>query len=320
MPQSDPPDTDPAESPRAGLRLISVAAMSPSERSDAAGGAPPATRGGKPVQVEFRSRVDAALGALEGYPGAPRSLSQLADDAGASLPNLLSALSLRRTMTANALKRIHRALKLDSLGLDLAVWDDAASDPARLAAAIAEKRRGDPVEIVRPHATVDPFLAVAAAGRGGAEGGAFMGVRPGRATAEEPRGGLIVRPGQSLEIRVRPPVSGFLKLICREGGDYFALDEHLGLLRRRFHADQEIAIDSRIDVDAGYYGETVLIGLVSAAAFDSEWPRGHSDPQLADRDRCADLLRRFFEGPDDARGACVVSLWTLPEQASPLEG
>ncbi len=262
-------------------------------------------RSEKPVQVEFKTRVQAALEALEGYPGAPRSLGQLADDAGLTAPNLASSLGLRRTMTWNALRRLHKALRLDVLGVDVEEWDRAAADPSVLSRAIAERRRGDPVEIARRHVS-DPFVGVAAAG-------AFMGVRPVRA-ADAPRmAGIAVFPGQSIELTVNPPVDGFLKIICREGTDFFSLDEHLGLTHKRFRAGQPVMLDRQIEIESGYYGETVFMALASPAAFEAGWPRGSAATDIVSRDTCADLLQAFIGRHGPACRVSLLSVWTLPE-------
>jgi hypothetical protein len=262
-------------------------------------------RGDKPIQVEFKTRVLAALAALDGYPGAPRSLGQLADDAGLTAPNLASSLGLRRTMTWNALRRLHKALRLDVLGLDVEVWDLAAHDPAALARAIGERRLGDPVEIARRHVS-EPFVGVAAAG-------AFMGVRPVRA-AEPPRmAGIAVFPGQSIELTVNPPVDGFLKIVCREGTDFFSLDEHLGLSHKRFRAGQPVMLDRHIEIESGYYGETVFMALASPAAFEAGWPRGSAATDIVSRETCADLLQGFIARHGAACRVSLLSVWTLPE-------
>lgn len=265
----------------------------------------------KPIQIEFKSRVDAAMAALEGYPGAPRTLAQLAADCGASQPNLASALRLRRTMTASMLKRLHRALKLDALGLPLGVWDQCADAPDQLARLVAERRGGDPIEVVRANAEPAPFLALESAG-------AFMGVRPGRRVEAEARPGLVVHAGQSLEISVRPPIAGFLKLICREGAAFFSLDSHLGLARRRMAAGEALRLETPLEVDAGYFGETVFIALAAAEPFAAEWPRGHAESETVSRESCADLLRAFFQRPTERRRACLFSVWTLPGEADLL--
>ena len=268
------------------------------------------TQPNRPKQVEFKSRVMAAMDALEGYPGAPRSLGQLADDAGVTPPNLASALSLRRAMTWNGLKRLHRALKLDALGLELSAWDDGADDPSLLARLIKDRRRGDPVELALANAR-EPFFGVAAAG-------AFMGVRPVR-SGEPPRTpGVAVYPGQSLEITLNPPVDGFVKIICREGAEFFSLDAHLNLSHRRFKAGTPVTLDSRIDVEAGYYGETVFVGLASADAFQGDWPRDSGPGDTVNRETCADLFRGLFERPGERWGASVFSVWTLPETMAHL--
>lgn len=269
---------------------------------------PPSTR---PVQTEFKTRVLAAMEALEGYPGAPVTLGQLADDAGVSPPNLASALSLRRTMTWSALRRLHRALKLDALGLDVEVWDAAADDPRRLAAMILERRRGDPVEIAMAHASPAPILDVMAAG-------SFMGVRPMRSAGEPRRPGLAVYPGQSLSISLKPPIDGFIKLICREGADFFSLDSQLNLSRKRFRAGAEVVIEQAIDVEPGYYGETVFIALAAAEPFDGAWPRGYDAGEVVSRETCADLFRALFSRSPEVRRASIFSVWTLPETLTPL--
>jgi hypothetical protein len=259
----------------------------------------------RPVQKEFRSRVVAALAALEGYPGAPRSFGQLAEDAGLTPPNLASALALRRTMTWNALRRLHRALRLDALGVDIEVWDMAAEDPAILSREIAARRVGDPVELARKHAE-KPFLGVAASG-------AFMGVRPVRQGEPDRMVGVAAYPGQNLEVTVSPPVDGFVKVVCREGAEFFSLDEHLGLTHRRFRAGQPVVLDRRIRVEGGYYGETVFIALASGAAFDPLWPRGASHTDTVSRETCANLLNALFERQGTACHVSLFSVWTLPE-------
>ncbi len=266
----------------------------------------------RPKQVEFRSRVDAAISALEGYPGAPRSLTQLAGDAGISPPNLTSALALRRTMTWPMLQRLHRALKLDALGLELSDWDDTADTPGQLRDLIRSKRDGDPVELVRPYADDQVFLNVASAG-------AFMGVRPGAAATQQERPGLVVYPGQSLQLTVLLPITGFLKLICREGAEFFSLDEYLGLTQRRFEAGKPEPLKQTISVEPGYYGETVFIGVASAEPFDTGWPRGHGANDTVTRVTCADLLRAQFARPREQWQACVYSVWTLPKDAEALD-
>jgi hypothetical protein len=265
----------------------------------------------RPVQKEFRSRVDAAIAALEGYPGAPRSLTQLASDAGLSLPNLTSVLRLRRTMTWPTLQRLHRALKLDALGFELDLWDACADDPQRFTEMIRGKRDGDPVELVRPYAGEDGFFRVNPAG-------AFMGVRPGVTADAEERPGLVVFPGQSLQLSVTLPLSGFLKVICREGAEFFSLDQHLGLTRRRFEADITTPIQQALDVEPGYFGETIFIGLAATEPFEADWPRGHGPNDLVSRETLADLLRALFERPRNSWQACVYSVWTLPQEATQL--
>lgn len=262
-------------------------------------------RAEKPIQTEFKSRVLVALEALEGYPGAPRSLGQLADDAGVTPPNLTSALALRRTMTWNALRRLHRALRLDALGVDIEVWDNAADDPGVLANEIAARREGDPVELARRHAEA-PFLGVAASG-------AFMGVRPVRSGEPARMVGIAAYPGQNLEVTVSPPVDGFMKVVCREGSEFFSLDEHLGLTHRKFRAGQPVVLDRRIEVESGYYGETVFIALASATSFDSAWPRGSSHTDTVSRETCANLLSALFQRDGAACHVSLFSVWTLPE-------
>lgn len=262
-------------------------------------------RADKPIQTEFKSRVVAALEALEGYPGAPRSLGQLADDAGVTPPNLASALALRRTMTWNALRRLHRALRLDALGVDIEAWDKAAGDPGYLAREIAACREGDPVELARRHAEA-PFLGLAASG-------AFMGVRPVRTGEPSRMVGIAAYPGQNLEVTVSPPVDGFMKVVCREGSDFFSLDEHLGLTHRKFRAGQPVVLERRIEVESGYYGETVFIALSSGSSFDTAWPRGTSHTDTVSRETCANLLSALFEQQGAACHVSLFSVWTLPE-------
>lgn len=264
----------------------------------------------RPRQVEFKSRVTAAMDALEGYPGAPRSLGQLADDAGVSPSNLASALSLRRAMTWNGLKRLHRALKLDALGIELSDWDDAAEDPGLLAKLILAKRRGDPVELALAHVR-EPFFGVAAAG-------AFMGVRPVRAAGPPRTPGIAVYPGQSLEITINPPIDGFVKIICREGAEFFSLDTHLNLSHRRFKAGMPVVLDNRIDVEPGYYGETVFVGLAATEPFQGEWPRDSGPGDTINRETCTDLFRTLFERPEPQWRTGVFSLWTMPETTAHL--
>jgi len=266
----------------------------------------------RPRQLEFRSRVNTAIAALDGYPGAPRSLTQLAGDTGISPPNLTSALRLRRTMTWSMLQRLHRALKLDALGLELSAWDEFADMPDKFAELIRAKRDGDPVELVKPYASGNGFLQVASAA-------GFMGLRPGRSVDVEERPGLVVFPGQSLQISISLPLSGFFKLICREGSEFFSLDEHLGLTRRRFAAGDAVPIEQTIDVEPGYFGETVFIGLAAAEDFGSDWPRGHGPSETVSRETCADLLRSLFARPQESWHACVYSVWTLPEDAAALD-
>ena len=265
----------------------------------------------KPIQTEFKTRVLAAMEALEGYPGAPATLGQLADDAGVSPSNLASALSLRRAMTWNALRRLHRALKLDALGLDVEIWDQGIENLRGFADAIRERRRGDPVELVRAHASPQPFFGLASAGT-------FMGVRPVR-SADAPRSpGLAVYPGQSLRITLTPPFDGFVKLICREGAEFFSLDNHLNLSHRRFRAGGEITLDREIDVEPGYYGETVFIALAAKDPFEANWPRGFEAGDVVSRETCADLLRGLFQRTTDTWRTSIFSVWTLPETLSPL--
>lgn len=259
----------------------------------------------RPIQKEFKTRVVAALTALEGYPGAPRSLGQLAEDAGLTPPNLASALALRRTMTWTALRRLHRALRLDALGIELEVWDKAAEDPAILSREIAGCRVGDPVELARRYAE-KPFLGVAASG-------AFMGVRPVRQGEPARMVGVAAYPGQNLEVTISPPVDGFVKVVCREGAEYFSLDEYLGLTHRRFRAGQPVVLDRRIKVESGYYGETVFIALASGASFDALWPRGASPTDTVSRETCADLLNALLAQQGAACHVSLFSVWTLPE-------
>lgn len=268
-------------------------------------------RADKPKQVEFKSRVVAAVEALEGYPGAPASLGQLAQDAGVSPPNLASALTLRRTMTWTALRRLHRALKLDSLGIDIEAWDAAAADPGALAAKIRERRAGDPVELARAQVR-DPFVGVSTAG-------AFMGVRPVRAASAPRTPGIAAYPGQQLEITVNPPIDGFMKIICREGVDFFQLDSHLGLTHRRFRAGQPVLLDNALDVEAGYYGETVFIALASADPFDPGALRATDPSGTFSRETCADFLRAQFARDVEAWRASLFSVWTLPELVDPAD-
>jgi hypothetical protein len=269
------------------------------------------TDGSKPIQAEFKTRVLAALDALKGYPGAPSTLGQLADDAGVSPSNLASALSLRRTMTWSALRRLHRALKLDALGLDVAVWDQGVADVRRFADAIRGMRRGDPVELALAHSAPRPFFGVATAG-------AFMGIRPVRQADAPQRPGLAVYPGQALSISLNPPIDGFVKLLCREGAEFFSLDSHLNLGRRRFRAGETVTLERQIDVEPGYYGETVFIALAAADQFDGSWPRGFEPSDIVSRETCADLLRGLFASPEDRWRSSVFSVWTLPETLTPL--
>jgi hypothetical protein len=269
------------------------------------------TPASKPKQIEFKTRVRAAMGALEGYPGAPATLGQLAIDAGVSPSNLASALSLRRTMTWSALRRLHRALKLDALGLEVEIWDVGVEDLHRFAQLIRDKRRGDPVELALAHTAAQPIFGVAPAG-------AFMGVRPVHAPREPRSPGVAVYPGQTLRITLDPPIDGFIKLICREGADFFSLDSHLNLARRRFRAGAHIALDREIDVEPGYYGETVFIALAAMEPFDASWPLGFEPGDLVTRETCADLLRGLFGRPVETWRASVCSVWTLPETLTPL--
>lgn len=261
----------------------------------------------RPIQLPFKDRVMAAIEGLEGYPGAPVSLTQLAGDCGMSLPNLTSALSLRRTMTWAQLKRIHQALKLDALGIDLSTWDTCSEEPDRLRQEIRSRRDGDPVELLKPFIVPNSFLGLQHAG-------GFMGLRPGvRKKEDVERPGIVVLPGQTLEMTVELPIDGFLKVVCREGGEFFSLDEHFGLTRRRFKRHETVRIDQVIDVEPSYFGETVFIGLASTDPFDANWPRGHGAQDTVSRETCADLMRAFLARPDQTRQACVYSIWTVPE-------
>ena len=161
--------------------------------------------------------------------------------------------------------------------------------------------------MLKPYIVPTSFLGLQHAG-------AFMGLRPGaRKAADAERPGIVVLPGQTLEMTVELPIDGFLKIVCREGGEFFSLDEHFGLTRRRFKRHEPVRIDQVIDVEPTYFGETVFIGLASSDPFDMSWPRGHGAHDTVTRETCADLMRAFLDRPDDTRRACVYSIWTVPE-------
>lgn len=236
--------------------------------------------------------LDAIKDAMLGYPGFPATHAEMAGLIGVDPANFANIINGRRNVSEEKLFSLHRALRLDGLGVPSgeALWCALPEDVARQ---IRAARGGDLEDALADRLEPTAFFALCR------DSGRAL-IVPG--ASPQPRWTHVrqqhVAAGETLRLHVRPPIGGFLKLLAVEVGRVFGLDEHFGLISRRFASDTEAVLSAPLIVDSAS-PEALFIGLMQGEKFGPELPSRLGQEHAITPEQLAEWLRaRLAAGPE----------------------